>query len=196
MKSSKKKVKEYKIVKRPPRVFLKKDGTRYIKMKGKKMKLDSDLPNKQLVKIVINNMSQQRRRKRGPRKTPIKALHSAKPPEATGHSGNKTNEILMKKVDDLNKDNRALMLKGVENMRKLEDKLKVENKKDIDELKSKYKKQKLTLIEKIEEIENDDIGKRKTLKDKILQLENQYKNDIQELKQLQIEDKKQLPALE
>jgi hypothetical protein len=40
---------------RPPRVYVGNDGKRYIKVNGKKVYIQSNISNEQLVKIIINN---------------------------------------------------------------------------------------------------------------------------------------------
>jgi hypothetical protein len=54
-----KKVKEYKKITRPPRLYQDKKGKKYVKIRGKKIKIDSLLNNKNLVKVIVNNRSQE-----------------------------------------------------------------------------------------------------------------------------------------
>jgi hypothetical protein len=84
-------------IKRPPRLFINKKGHRYVKLKGKRMKIDSKLSNKNLVKVVINNMSQEKKIKRRIRKPLLKANHSLRPPEATSSS---MNNLIVKNLND------------------------------------------------------------------------------------------------
>src|SRR4051794_18325179 len=53
---------------RPPRVYMGKNGKRYIKVNGKKIYIQSNISNKQLVRIVINNFQKKQKRKRKNRK--------------------------------------------------------------------------------------------------------------------------------
>jgi hypothetical protein len=112
-----------KFIKRPPRVFVSKSGRLYFKIKGKIVKINSNLAPKNLVKVVINNMSKQKR------KQPINKLlmsnHSTKSPQATA-SGIITTGLQIFAVQD--------------QLRKLED----EAKKEKQEI--KHKLQQLQLL--------------------------------------------------
>jgi len=49
---------------RPPRVYQDSNGRRYIKAKNKKIYLNSNMTNKQLVKVIINNFKKVTRRRK------------------------------------------------------------------------------------------------------------------------------------
>ena len=53
---------------RPPRVYIDKDGKRYLKVNGKKKYIKSKFSNEELVRIVINNFQKQQKRRRKLRK--------------------------------------------------------------------------------------------------------------------------------
>ena len=53
---------------RPPRIYIDQDGKRYIKLNGKKVHIQSNISNEQLVRIVINNFQKKQKRRRKLRK--------------------------------------------------------------------------------------------------------------------------------
>ncbi len=50
--------------KRPPRLYVGKNGKRYIKLKGKKVYIKSKFDNKNLVRVIINNFQKRMKRLR------------------------------------------------------------------------------------------------------------------------------------
>lgn len=61
----KKKSKQKKVLKRPPRLIVSKDGKkRYLKVGSKKVRVKSKLNNEQLIKVIVNNMTQPTKRRK------------------------------------------------------------------------------------------------------------------------------------
>ena len=215
-----KKNKEYKKILRPPRLYINKKGHRYVKFRGKKMKIDSKLSNKNLVKVVINNMSEEKKRRRIIRKPLKKVNHSLIPPEANSSSMNlilrnlnddlqklKTKKLLLKNAINNNneKDTPMITLKDVkEELPKIKDDeaivlmkdkppLKL-NKKEIENKMNATKILKKELDKKEIEIKEKEnlIKKQKEIADEEAKIKNEELNRIQDEKKKQEEEKKKI----